>query len=46
MPAETMKIIINDLFVKKALSVEIPVYLFKKCDFILEIMIVCVTKVL
>ena len=28
------------------MSVEIPVYLFEKCDFILEVVAVCVSKAL
>ena len=43
---ETIKIIINDLDIKKASSGEIPTYLFKKCDFILVTVTVCVNEAL
>ena len=41
-----MKRIINDLDIKKASSGEIPAYLFKKCDFILGNVTICVNEVL
>ena len=37
---------INDLDIKKASSGEIPTYLFKKCDFMLDIVTVCVNEAL
>ena len=43
---ETIKRIINDLDIKNASSGEISTYLFKKCDFILDIVIVCVNEAL
>ena len=43
---ETIKRIINDLEIKKASSGEIPTYLFKKCDFILDTITVCVNETL
>ena len=42
---ETIKRIINDLDIKKASSGEIPTYLYKKCDFILDTC-VCVNEAL
>ena len=44
--AETIKRIINDLDIKKDSSTEIPTYLFKKCDFILDTVTSCVNEVL
>ena len=43
---ETIKRIINDLGIKKASSGEIPTYLFKKFDFILDTVTVCVNEAL
>ena len=43
---ETIKRITNDLDIKKASSGEIPTYLFKKCDFILDTVTVCVNEAL
>ena len=43
---ETIKIIINDLDIKKVLSGEILTYLFKKLDFILDTVTVCVNEAL
>ena len=43
---ETIKRIINDLDIKKASSGEIPTYLFKKCDFILDTVTICVNEAL
>ena len=43
---ETIKRIINDLDITKAFSSEIPTYLFKKCDFILDTVTVCVNGAL
>ena len=43
---ETTKRIINDLDIKKASSGEIPTYLLKKCDFILDTVVVCVNEAL
>ena len=43
---ETIKIIINDRDIKKASSGEIPTYLFKKCDFILDTVTVSVNEAL
>ena len=40
---ETIKRIINDLDIKKT-SGEIPTYFFKKGDFVLDTVIVCVNK--
>ena len=41
---ETIKRIINDLDIKKPSSGEIPTYFFRKCDFILDIVTVCVNS--
>ena len=41
---ETIKRIINDLDIKKPSSGEIPTYFFRKCDFTLDIVIVCVNS--
>ena len=43
---ETIKRTINDLDIKKASSGEIPTYLFKKCDFILDTVTICVNEAL
>ena len=43
---ETIKKIINDLDIKNASSGEIPTYLFKKCDFILDTATVCLNEAL
>ena len=43
---ETIIRIINDLDIKKASSGGIPTYLFKKCDFFLDTVIVCVNEAL
>ena len=41
---ETIKRIINDLDIKKTSSGEIPTYFFKKGDFVLDTVTVCVNK--
>ena len=46
MSTETIKRIINDLDIKKASSGEIPTCLFKKYDFILDTVTVCVNEAL
>ena len=51
---ETIKRIVNDLDIKKPssgeiptyLKFQIPTYLYKKCDFVLETVTVCVNKAL
>ena len=43
---KTIKRIINDLDVKKALSGEIPASLFKKCDFIFNTVTTCINTTL
>ena len=43
---ETIKRIINDLGIKHASSGEIPNYLFKKCDFVLDTVTVCENEAL
>ena len=43
---ETIKRIINDLDFKKASSGEIRTYFFKKCDFILDTLTICVNEAL
>ena len=43
---EPIKRIINDLDIKQASSGQIPTYLFKKCDFILDTVTVCVNEAL
>ena len=43
---ETIKRIINDLDIKKTSSGEIPTGLFKKCDFVLDTVTVCVNEAL
>ena len=43
---ETIIRIINDLDIKKTSSGGIPTYLFKKCDFILDTVTVCVNEAL
>ena len=43
---KTIKRIINDLDIKKASSGEIPTYLFKKRDFILDTVTVCLNEAL
>ena len=43
---ETIKRIINDLDIKKVSSGEIPTYLYKKCDFILDAVTICVNEAL
>ena len=43
---ETITRIINDLDIKKASSGEIPTYVFKKCDFTLDTVTVCVNEAL
>ena len=46
MSTETIKRIINDLDIKKPSSGEIPTYFFKKWDFILDTVMVCVNEAL
>ena len=41
---DTIKRIINDLDIKKACSGEIPTYHFRKCEFILDTVTVCVNE--
>ena len=41
---ETIKRIVNGLDIKKPSSGEIPTYLYKKCDFVLETVTLCVNK--
>ena len=43
---ETINRIINDLDINKASSSETPSYLFKKCDFVLDTVTVCVIEAL
>ena len=43
---ETIKRIINDLDNKKPSSGETPTYIFKKCDFVLDTVTVCVNEAL
>ena len=43
---ETIKIIINDLDIKKPSPGEIPTYFFKECSFALGTVTVCVNEVL
>ena len=43
---ETIKRVINHLDIKKASFCEIPTYHFKKCDFILNTVIICVNEAL
>ena len=41
-----MKRIINDLDIKRPSSGEIPTYFFKKCDYVLDTVTVCVKEAL
>ena len=43
---ETINRIINDLDIKRASSSEIPSYIFKKCDFVLDTVTVCINEAL
>ena len=41
-----MKRIINDLHIKKPSSAKIPPFIFKKCEFVLDTVTVCVKEAL
>ena len=43
---ESLKRIINNLNIKKVSSGEIPTYLFRKCDFVLDTVTACVNEAL
>ena len=43
---EVIKRIINDLDIKRPSSGEIPTYFFKKCDFVMGTVTVCVNEAL